>query len=214
MILTRINPLIPLAVPQPLYQVLFLIYHPNTSLPKRRRMHTSSLLTTLLALPLFTLSSPITPRWTPHHQDYYNLGCPQSTTSPWASQHEQLVVLNNFANLVFVNHDVAQGYNTYAAKNFINHAPEISGNGTAIAIATQGPMLAGGSVQLQRVAMGSDLNGVDYGTIHFRGLSPVRGEGDIAGIFRLVGTCLVEYWDVAEGVDRNSTKNPIAYFKN
>lgn len=60
--------------------------------------------------------------------------------------------------------------------------------------------------------MGSDANGVDYGTVHFQGFSVKRGEGVIAGIFRFVGTCVVEYWDVSRGVDRNSTKNPIAFF--
>ena len=74
-------------------------------------------------------------------------------------------------------------------------------------------MLVGGHVNIQRVFAGEDDKGISYGTIHFQGFSPYIGEGDIAGIFRMVGTCLVEYWDVAEGVDRNSTKNPIAYFK-
>lgn len=68
-------------------------------------------------------------------------------------------------------------------------------------------------MNLQRVFVGSDDEGVDYGTVHFQGFSALYGEGDIAGIFRFVGTCVVEYWDVAVGVDRSSTKNPIAYFK-
>lgn len=177
-------------------------------------MHGSTFLTILLALPLLGLSSPLSIRWNHHYYDsaYHTLGCP-STTKPHASHREQLSVLNNFANLVYVQHNVAQGYNTYVAKDFINHAPEISGNGTAIAIATQTPMLIGGHVNLQRVFVGSDENDVDYGTVHFQGFSVRFGEGDIAGIFKFVGTCVVEYWDVAQGVDRNSTKNPIAYFK-
>lgn len=176
-------------------------------------MHASTLLTTLLALPLSTLASPLVTRWTPHKQDYYTLGCPKDTTKPYASQRQQLKVLNTFANEVFVNKDVATGYNTYAAKDFINHASEISGNGTALAIAIQTPMLAGGHVNLQRVFVGEDESGVSYGTIHFQGFSVKFGEGDIAGIWRMVGTCLVEYWDIATGVDRNTTANPIAYFK-
>ncbi|KAG7008226.1 hypothetical protein G7Y79_00006g018460 [Physcia stellaris] len=142
-------------------------------------------------------------------KDYYTLGCP-TTTKPHASQQEQLSVLTTFANEVFVQHDVTTGYNTYAAKNFINHAPEITGNGTALAIAIQGPMLAGGKVELQRIFAGKDANGTSWGTIHFKGINPKLGVGVIAGIWRLVGTCLVEYWDVAAGV-QNST-NPIAYF--
>ncbi|CAF9915576.1 MAG: hypothetical protein HETSPECPRED_002528 [Heterodermia speciosa] len=164
------------------------------------------LLPTLLlaALPSTVLAHP---RY--HNSEYYTLGCPP-TTKPFASQHEQLTVLTNFATEVFVQHNLDQGYNTYAAKNFINHAPEISGNGTAIAIATQGPMLKGGTTEIQRIFAGRDANGTSYGTIHFKGISLKLGVGDIAGIWRFAGTCLVEYWDVATGV-YNST-NPIAYF--
>ena len=71
-------------------------------------------------------------------------------------------------------------------------------------------MLAGGSVELQRIFAGKDANGVSWGTIHFKGNSPKLGVGVIAGIWRLIGTCLVEYWDVATGVTNSS--NPIAYF--
>ncbi|KAL8832838.1 MAG: hypothetical protein Q9191_000022 [Dirinaria sp. TL-2023a] len=177
-------------------------------------MRFSTLTTSILAaLPLASQASPFNTPWAPHIQDYFTLGCPENTTKPFASQHEQTKVLLAFATDVYVKHLLNQGYDTYAAKDFINHAPEISGNGTAIAIKTQGPMLAGGSVQLQRVFAGADENGVSYGTIHFKGISPVRGVGAIAGIWRLVGTCLVEYWDVAEGVALNETSNPIAYFR-
>ena len=111
-------------------------------------MHTT-IFATLLSLPLLVLSSPVESSWTPQSSDYYSLGCPKST-KPHASQREQTSVLNTFANLVFVKHDVVQGYaqilrnlsivislllrkadaqqqsryNTYAAKNFINNAPE------------------------------------------------------------------------------------------
>ena len=164
------------------------------------------LLSTLLlaVLPSMVLANP---RY--RNSDYYRLGCP-STTKPHAHQHEQLTVLTNFANEVFVQHNLETGYHTYAAKNFINHAPEISGNGTAIAIATQGPMLKGGTTELQRIFAGKAADGTSYGTIHFKGISVKLGVGDIAGIWRFAGTCLVEYWDVATGV-YNST-NPIAYF--
>ena len=165
-----------------------------------------------MLLPTLLLAAlPSTVLAHPRHADneFYTLGCP-SSTKPWASQREQLSVLTNFANLVFVQHNLDEGYNTYAAKHFINHAPEISDNGTAIAIATQGPMLKGGSTQLQRIFAGQAADGTSYGTIHFRAVSLKLGVGDIAGIWRFVGTCLVEYWDVATGV-YNST-NPIAYF--
>ena len=170
-------------------------------------MRSTMLLPTIL-LSLLSSTAIAHPKGTT--KEFYALGCP-STTKPHASQSEQLTVLTNFANDVFVQHNVATGYNTYAAKNFINHAPEISGNGTALAIATQGPMLEGGTVELQRIFAGKDADGYSYGTIHFKGINPKLGVGAIAGIWRLDGTCLVEYWDVATGVTNSS--NPIAYFK-
>ena len=79
-----------------------------------------------LALAITTLSAPLeTRKWGP--DEYYSLGCPTNTTKPYASQYEQTEVLNTFANEVFVHQEVALGYDTYAAVNFINHAPEVSG---------------------------------------------------------------------------------------
>ena len=85
-----------------------------------------------------------------------------------------------------------------------------SQNGTAIVVPFQTAELKGGTVELQRVFVGLDLNGTSYGTFHFKGNSASFGEGAIAGIWRMIGTCLVEYWDVASGVD--PSPNPIAYF--
>lgn len=88
-------------------------------------------LTALLPLPLLALATTTlsaageTRHWGP--EEYYSLGCPTNTTKPYASQHEQTKVLNTFANEVFVQQQVALGYSTYAAVNFINHAPEVSG---------------------------------------------------------------------------------------
>lgn len=90
-------------------------------------MHAITLLP-LLTLAITTLSAPLeTRRWGP--EEYYSLGCPTNTTNPYASQYEQTKVLTTFANEVFVHQQVALGYDTYAAVNFINHAPEVSGVG-------------------------------------------------------------------------------------
>lgn len=163
----------------------------------------------ILALAITTLTAPLETRsWGP--PEYHSLGCPTNTTKPYASQYEQTEVLSTFATEVFVNQEVALGYDTYAAVDFINHAPEVSGSGIAIVIPFQTAELKGGSVDIQRVFVGTNLTGTSFGTIHFRGNSVAEGEGDIAGIWRMIGTCLVEYWDVASGVE--ASENPIAYF--
>ncbi|MCJ1316556.1 hypothetical protein MMC15_001877 [Xylographa vitiligo] len=144
--------------------------------------------------------------------EYYSLGCPRNTTSPHATQREQLEALISYAQLLYIEQDVAQAYHTHAATNFINHAPEVPGDGTAIAIATQTPMLKGGSVQIQRQFTGYNLTGTAFGVTYFKGISPVEGVGVIADIWRMQGTCLLEHWDVAEGATLNTTMNPHPYF--
>lgn len=90
-------------------------------------MHATTILP-ILALAITTLTAPLdSRRWGP--SEYYSLGCPTNTTKPYASQYEQTQVLNTFANEVFVHQEVALGYDTYAAVNFINHAPEVAGVG-------------------------------------------------------------------------------------
>ena len=88
-------------------------------------MHLTTLLP-ILSLAVNTLAGPLKTR---HFgpEEYYSLGCPRNTTKPYASQYEQTKVLNTFANEVFVHQEVALGYDTYAAVNFINHAPEVAG---------------------------------------------------------------------------------------
>ncbi|MCJ1289692.1 hypothetical protein MMC34_001225 [Xylographa carneopallida] len=154
-------------------------------------------------------SQPDIPRFS---SEYYSLGCPQNTTFPYATQKQQLEVLIRYAQLLYVEQDVAQAYHTYAATNFINHAPEVPGDGTAIAIATQTAMLKGGSVQIQRQFTGYNLSGAAFRVTYFKGISPVEGVGVIADIWRMQGTCLLEHWDVAEGASLNTTMNPHPYF--
>ncbi|MCJ1479036.1 hypothetical protein MMC13_007720 [Lambiella insularis] len=163
-------------------------------------------------LPLLSLALPLVPR-NGVSDDYYNLHCPTNTTKPHASQHEQLLALIAFGNLLYTEQAVAEAYNTYAAVDFINHAPEVPGDGTAIAIATQTPMLKGGSVQIQRQFTGVNLTNTAFGVTYFKGINPVEGVGVIADIWRMQGTCLLEHWDVAEGADYNTTMNPHPYFK-
>lgn len=164
-------------------------------------------------LPLLALARPLAPR-NGVSNDYYNLHCPTNTTKPHTSQHEQLLALIAFGNLLYTEQKVAQAYNTYAAVDFINHAPEVPGDGTAIAIATQTPMLKGGSVQIQRQFVGVNLTNTAFGVTYFKGINPVRGVGVIADIWRMQGTCLLEHWDVAEGVNFDDTMNPHPYFKH
>ncbi|MCJ1410621.1 hypothetical protein MMC19_004707 [Ptychographa xylographoides] len=143
--------------------------------------------------------------------EYYDKGCP-STTQPFATWLEQIDTLVSYAHYLYILQDVSTAYTTYAAENFTNHAPEVPGDGTAIVIEVQTPMLKGGSVQIQRQFVGYNASGTAYGVTYFRGVSTYEGVGVIADIWRMIGTCLVEHWDVAEGATLNTTSNPHPYF--
>ena len=141
--------------------------------------------------------------------EYQSLGCP-SSTRPYASKNQQLKAITDFADQLYIQKAVAKAENTYVAEHYINHAPEISGDGRAVAIAALTPRLNTSIIEFQRIFVGRDVNGVSYATIHFKGNSQSLGVGAIAAIWRMIGTCLVEYWDVATGVKNSS--NPKAYF--
>ncbi len=158
-------------------------------------------------------------------EEYYKLGCPKST-KPQASQKEQLRAITDFDNLL-VQKQFNVAYNTYAATNFISHVARVStartmtsrnvlmkhkipGNGTALAIQYLVPALANTTLTILDVWVGPNAQGDVKSTTYLKGVSTVRGVGVIVDIWRMIGTCLVEAWEVGAPVT-NST-NPIAYF--
>ncbi|KAL8917301.1 MAG: hypothetical protein Q9208_008022 [Pyrenodesmia sp. 3 TL-2023] len=172
------------------------------------KMHFSNFLATaFFATALPVLSTPVQPSGF-NISEYQSLGCP-NTTKPSASQQEQLQAIISFDNLL-VQKQLATAFNTYAATNFINHVAMIPGNGTALAIQYLVPALNTTSLTLLDDWVGSNAQGVIKSTSYLRGDSQRRGLGVIVNIWRLVGTCLVEFWQVGAPV-MNST-NPIAYF--
>ena len=71
-------------------------------------------------------------------------------------------------------------------------------------------MLSTSTIDIKNVFVGSNATGSDFSVTYFKGISSVQGVGVIADIWRMIGTCLVEHWDVAMGVQNSS--NPAAYF--
>ena len=162
------------------------------------------------ALPLLLLPSAAVAGYAHHsNPEYYSLGCPKST-SPWASKEQQLQAITDYGNLLYLQKQIETAEYTYVATNFINHAPEVPGNGVALAIKTLTPMLGTSTIEIKNVFVGSNATGSDFSVTYFKGTSSVQGVGVIADIWRMIGTCLVEHWDVAMGVQNSS--NPVAYF--
>lgn len=141
--------------------------------------------------------------------EYDTLGCPAGTKR-YATQRQQLAALTDFGDLLYLQKQVAKAENTYVAANFINHAPEVPGDGRELAIKTITPLLNTSTIEIQRRFVGQDADGQSFGVTYFKGISQILGVGVIADIWRMIGTCLVEHWDVATGAV-NFT-NPKAYF--
>lgn len=97
--------------------------------------------------------------------------------------------MNDYANLLYTQKKIQTAEDTYVATSFINHAPEVPGNGTALAIQTLSKLLPTSTIEIQRIFVGRDSNGTSYSTTHFKGISSVQGVGDIADMWRLIGTC-------------------------
>ncbi|KAI4203603.1 MAG: hypothetical protein LQ346_001750 [Caloplaca aetnensis] len=169
-------------------------------------MHFSTFLAA--ALPVLATVATLNQSTPFNGSEYYSLGCPNST-KPFASQQEQLQAITNFDNLL-VQKQFKAAYNTYAATNFISHVARIPGNGTALAIQYLVPALANTTLTILDVWVGLNAQGDVKSTTYFKGNSQARGLGVIVDFWRMIGTCLVETWEVGAPVT-NST-NPIAYF--
>lgn len=186
-------------------------------------MHFSTFLAA--ALPVLATVATLNQSTPFNGSEYYSLGCPNST-KPFASQQEQLQAITNFDNLL-VQKQFKAAYNTYAATNFISHVARVStarsmasrniltkhqipGNGTALAIQYLVPALANTTLTILDVWVGLNAQGDVKSTTYFKGNSQARGLGVIVDFWRMIGTCLVETWEVGAPVT-NST-NPIAYF--
>ena len=108
--------------------------------------------------------------------DYYTLGCP-STTKPWANHHEQLEAVTSYYTELFSG-QINTAFDTWAAKKFINHSPEVKGDGTAVAKAAVSGLLATSKEELLNIFVGKSANGTSYASVYFKGINP-RGVGAI-----------------------------------
>ena len=145
------------------------------------------------------------PRASPvHDSEFKTLGCP-SKSQPVASEAQQFEVANDFAKQLFVNKKVSQAFNAHVARDLINHAPDVPGDGAATAEPVVSGLLASATVELQWTNVGQN-----YATTYFKATSP---QGTIAStdIFRMVGTCLVEHWVIVQPVI-NNTQNWHPFF--
>ncbi|PYI21793.1 hypothetical protein BO86DRAFT_53331 [Aspergillus japonicus CBS 114.51] len=182
-------------------------------------MHFQSLTTTLL-LPLLLLTSthatPTTPSTNP--DEFTQLNCP-NTTTPTATPAEQLAAWTEFTKLMYTEHRLSEALTHYVAGQYINHSPLVAGTGVGATAAELTNLVPDVTSQLQRAFVGWDAAGNAFGVAHTRvipnsqGDDTKGGESALVDIIRMVGTCMVEHWDVEQEVgSAGAGGNPIAFF--
>jgi predicted SnoaL-like aldol condensation-catalyzing enzyme len=133
--------------------------------------------------------------------EYTALGCPP-TTKPIATESDQYEVMVNFISLLYGDGKVTEAFTTYVAKNLIQHAAMVPGDGRDLAIQTVGPLLAASHINVKALIVGQDRS-----TTFFEGKSKT-GSVAAVDIFRLSGTCLVEHWVLQQPVTNSSNPHP------
>ncbi|OOF99334.1 hypothetical protein ASPCADRAFT_203109 [Aspergillus carbonarius ITEM 5010] len=147
------------------------------------------------------------------NDEYTALGCP-NTTKPEATPSEQLAAWDDFTNLMYTEKRITDAFAKYAAASYINHSPLVTTNGINETMGELSQIVPNVNSQLQHAFVGWDQNGTTFGTAHTKvGGDEARGISDSAlvDIIRMVGTCLVEHYDVQQSID-GTAPNPIAFF--
>ncbi|PYH29143.1 uncharacterized protein BO87DRAFT_380785 [Aspergillus neoniger CBS 115656] len=145
--------------------------------------------------------------------EFTALGCPD-TTKPEASQAEQLAAWNDFTNLLYTEKRLTDAFTKYVATGYINHSPLVTGNDIDTTLGELSAIVPNVDSQLQRAFVGWDKDGTAYGTAHTKVIGNATmgiPNSALVDMIRMVGTCLVEHYDVQQAVD-GTAPNPIAFF--
>jgi hypothetical protein len=109
----------------------------------------------------------------PHKSEFVTLGCPSSTNKV-ATENEQLDAIRDFSEKLFVQKDVKGAFNTYVARDLINHAADVPGDGAAAAESYVSGLVNAASFDFQSITVGQD-----YSTTFFKATTP---QGSIASV--------------------------------
>ncbi|PYI01462.1 hypothetical protein BO78DRAFT_401287 [Aspergillus sclerotiicarbonarius CBS 121057] len=147
------------------------------------------------------------------NDEFTALGCPD-TTKPEASPSEQLAAWDDFTTLMYTEKRITDAFNKYAAASYINHSPLVTMNGINETMGELSQIVPNVNSQLQHAFVGWDKDGTTFGTAHTKvsgGEAMGISDSALVDIIRMVGTCLVEHYDVEQSID-GTAPNPIAFF--
>jgi len=114
-------------------------------------------------------------------------------------------IVEKFADLLYRQKKVAEAFNTYVAKNYIQHSPML-GDGTEEVISALAPKFANPEAHftVRRILVDGDYA---VAMIH----ADTSGQqGAVVDIYRLEGGKIVEHWDVgARFPDHPKSAHPL-----
>ena len=102
-------------------------------------------------------------------EEFKSLGCPK-TTKPWATAQEQLHAVTNFYDTLFGGNPV-KAFTQWTAKDFINHAPDVTGDGQAAAENAVDGLLATSKEEIKNIFVGKNWRGTDFAHVYFKGIN-------------------------------------------
>ncbi|TFK21227.1 hypothetical protein FA15DRAFT_717854 [Coprinopsis marcescibilis] len=175
-------------------------------------MHTRILLTPfLLAISLAVGSASTSTSTGPQTIDLASAPCPNTrpcdprARGPDLPQRQQEATAH-FATTLLQQHNVQAAFDQYAPGEYIQHNPnaELGRNWTITFLQALFSDPAASTTNL-RV-----FTGQGYGLAHYK-LKLTGRTLAVMDVWRFEGTCVVEHWDVIQGITGNEP-NPIAFF--
>ncbi|KAL7928410.1 hypothetical protein V8C35DRAFT_285257 [Trichoderma chlorosporum] len=142
--------------------------------------------------------------------------CPTDTPTTYCDPSHPVTgaqlrsIFNNFVEQFYFKRDFQGALDKYVSKELIQHNPQIA-NGTQAMLEAVTAILANYDGPEFELAIVDEERG--YGVVFNRFIGkegtglPVSG---VVDVYRFEGSCMVEHWDVIEGLPANST-NPVPF---
>lgn len=176
-------------------------------------MHTSTTCVSLLLAGLGLSAASALPS-VPVREHNTTFQCPP-TTCQHADTNQVRAAMQAFADAFYTTKNVPEAFDTYVATNYIQHnAGILSGRQNAIDALQPLFSSSDNTFDVKRLTVGQDLANETMVIIHLEALNTSGNQTtktDVVDMYRLIGTCIVEHWDVLQA-ESTTAVNPLAYF--
>ncbi|KAL8792632.1 MAG: hypothetical protein Q9195_004760 [Heterodermia aff. obscurata] len=122
-----------------------------------------------------------------------------------ADEAKQRDIFNSFVTALYITKNVTFAFDKYIDVNLIEHDP-FDPQGRDANAAKLAAIFPFANFEVLRHSFDNNI-----GFVHLKLNIPGQPPTALADIYRFVGTCIVEHWDVTQALPANAT-NPIALF--